>query len=81
MIRILFFASLRERLKCESIEVDYESGLTLFDLKDTLMQKDEIWHSALSGNLLSAVEQEMVVENTKLTDGMEVAFFPPVTGG
>lgn len=81
MIRILFFASLRERLNCDSIEVDYEIGLTLFDLKDTLMQKDEIWHSALSGNLLAAVEQEMVIENTKLTDGMEVAFFPPVTGG
>ena len=81
MIKVLFFASLRDRLNCDFVEVDFQKGLTLFQIKEILKRKNKLWRFAMSENLLSSVEQEMVVGDYELSDGMEVAFFPPVTGG
>ncbi len=81
MIKILFFASLRDKLDCDSLELDYHQGMTLGDIKSLLKQTDESWLAALSGSVLAAVNQEMVADDFAVSDQSEVAFFPPVTGG
>lgn len=81
MINVVLFASVREKAGCESVEVNHTQGLTVAGLKQQLMEKSVSWQQALSGKVLTAVNQKMVDESVLLTDHCEVAFFPPVTGG
>lgn len=80
MIKVLFFANLKETLGCERLEVDGLS--TVAELRAKLGERSEQWASVLScGSTLVAVNQAMANEQTAINDGDEVAFFPPVTGG
>ena len=84
MIRVLFFASLREALGTAALEVAHSSELaTLADLQAHLVAThDGHWAEALGAdNVVRAVNQEVAALDTALCDGDEVAFFPPVTGG
>ncbi len=81
MINVLFFASLRERLGCESLTLDYQPEMKLDDIKNQLMAKGDNWQNVLSGNVLAAIDQEMVQGDAEIHDNAEIAFFPPVTGG
>ena len=81
MIKVLFFAQLREELGCESIDLAEQSSLTVGKVKEILANKDERWGKAFAGNLLAAVNQEMQTDEALIKDNDEVAFFPPVTGG
>lgn len=81
-MKVLFFASLKERLKCAELELDASNINSVSELRDTLVSKGALWADALSSpNLLVAVNQEMSNPNTPISDADEVAFFPPVTGG
>ena len=82
MIKILFFAQLRERLDCDAMTFDLNSTVTTGWLRRQLAEQGELWRDCLQqGNLLMAVNQTLVDENAVVHDGDEVAFFPPVTGG
>ncbi len=88
MIRILYFARLRERLGCDGEDLALAAaGLapirTVADLLEQLRGRGGIWAEALAENerLMSAVNQELAKSETSIRDGDEVAFFPPVTGG
>lgn len=75
-IQVRFFASLRERLGRAEAEIDADSVVTVAD----------VWTQvaggvAPPGNLLAAVNHEHVESDHPVSDGDEVAFFPPVTGG
>lgn len=49
---------------------------------NTSAAQSDRWALALEdGKLLAAVNQTLVSFDHSLTDGDEVAFFPPVTGG
>lgn len=81
MIKVLFFAQVRELVGCDelSLPCDYVSADVL---RAALSERDDKWALALeSGKLLVAVNQTLVPLDTPLHDGDEVAFFPPVTGG
>jgi molybdopterin synthase sulfur carrier subunit len=82
MIKIVFFAALREQLDCSELTVSSENITTVADLKLQLANKNEQWHT-LFGNtsLLNAVNHELVDSEYVIKSGDEVAFFPPVTGG
>lgn len=82
MIKVVFFAALREQLDCSELTVSCENITTIADLKLQLASKNEQWQT-LFGNtsLLSAVNHELVDNEQIITSGDEVAFFPPVTGG
>lgn len=81
MINVLFFAQVRELVGCDSLQLDaaYDN---VEQLRRGLAAKSDRWALALeSGKLLAAVNQTLVSFDHPLTDGDEIAFFPPVTGG
>jgi molybdopterin synthase sulfur carrier subunit len=84
MIKILFFARIREELDCPELEVTWSEPLAELDaLQEHLItQGGDAWRSVLTQkNIIRAVNQSVVEGNPSLRDGDEVAFFPPVTGG
>lgn len=83
MIKILYFASLREKLGTSGESLDLPAGVAdVGGLLAALAARGGEWASlAAVKNLKSAVNQEMARATTPVQDGDEVAFFPPVTGG
>lgn len=83
MLEILFFASVRERLDCAALAVEWQVGMDLDQLQEQLVATNGgVWHEVLGqDNMIRAVNQAVVADNCTLADGDEVAFFPPVTGG
>jgi molybdopterin synthase sulfur carrier subunit len=83
MIKILYFASLRETLDTSSEQLDLNSISNVGQLVQHLTARDDAWKQALTSDqaVLVAVNQQMAEDDTLLKDGDEVAFFPPVTGG
>lgn len=82
MITVRFFASLREQLDTEQLEVAGSAAATVADLQQHLSGRDQRWQAALGNpRILAAVNQAMAKPSTPLKAGDEVAFFPPVTGG
>ncbi|MBP7079797.1 MAG: molybdopterin converting factor subunit 1 [Rhodocyclaceae bacterium] len=80
---VLFFAGLREAVGTSSFSFDLPPEVnTVGALREHLAAGSDRW-SALTRttNLRAAVNQLMVDMNAAVTDGDEVAFFPPVTGG
>ncbi|MCB1774706.1 MAG: molybdopterin converting factor subunit 1 [Gammaproteobacteria bacterium] len=82
MIRILYFASLRERLGSDGETVSDAPG-SVAALRAALAARGGDWQQAFAGDqrVLVAVNQEMADDASLLKDGDEVGFFPPVTGG
>jgi sulfur-carrier protein len=75
-INVQFFASLREQVGHSQASLDYSQGLTVAT----------VWQHTSSGiampdNTLCAINMEYVKPDATVSDGDEVAFFPPVTGG
>lgn len=83
MIRIHYFASLREQLQTESEQIEWNENLTTVEsLKTYLSQRGDKWEKLLHNHTtLTAVNQHMANNDTPLKVGDEIAFFPPVTGG
>jgi len=75
-IKVLFFASLRERLGRGDVQLDASSPLSIA----------EVWQQAsgeicLPANVLVSINQTYADATAQVQPGDEVAFFPPVTGG
>ncbi|WP_456415790.1 molybdopterin converting factor subunit 1 [Thiolapillus sp.] len=84
MIRVLYFASLRDRLGSSGEELELsENTRDITALKALLAQRGERWAAVFAEDelLLAAVNQEMAQADTPINDGDEIGFFPPVTGG
>ncbi len=81
MIKVLFFAQTRELVGVDEIEVAAEFD-TVEHLRAHLATQEGKWDLALEpGKLLAAINQSIVPLEHSVSDGDEVAFFPPVTGG
>lgn len=84
MIRVLFFASVRDRLGVASLDVPAaDAGANLLALRAALAARGGVWADVFADNdrLLAAINQQTVSMESTIDDGDEVAFFPPVTGG
>ena len=83
MIKILYFASLREKLGTSGESLALPAGVNdVGGVLATLAARGGEWASLASvKNLKSAVNQDMARHESPVKDGDEVAFFPPVTGG
>lgn len=84
MIKVLYFASIRERLDCseEDIELSPQNN-TIAGLKTTLSERGAIWSDVFDEDkqLFSSVNQVIAKNKQRIEDNDEVAFFPQVTGG
>ena len=84
-INILFFASLRELFDKERLVLNIESKInTPIELIEYLARHDEgPWVNLLQRktNVRVAVNQSIKDWNSNITDGDELAFLPPITGG
>lgn len=82
MIRILYFASLRERLGLGHESLDH-CPASVGALRAELAARGGVWAEVFGAAqpVLAAVNQEMAGAEQGLGDGDEVGFFPPVTGG
>ena len=82
MIKVLFFAKLREALDCSECSVALQET-TVAALRERLMDEGgDVWRQALSApNVLCAVNQQIAKNMQTVVAGDEVAFYPPVTGG
>lgn len=82
MIKVLFFAKVRDQLGTSELQVPYNDEMDLQKLLLILQQRGDIWQRTLTQkSILVAVNQVMTQFEKPLNDGDEVAFFPPVTGG
>lgn len=82
MIKVLFFAGLREALGCAEFEMTLDRPQSVSAIKKSLGEKLAGAETLLNqDNILCALNQEMVKPETVVSDGDELAFFPPVTGG
>ncbi len=83
-IQLKFFASLREAVGTSEENLTLTSDIkTIGQVRDLLRQRGGVWAEALAEGraVRMACNQTMAEENTLLSEGCELAFFPPVTGG
>ncbi|MDH0301620.1 MULTISPECIES: MoaD/ThiS family protein [unclassified Pseudomonas] len=83
MIRVNYFARYRELLDCDGESLPWTPALaSLRDLRGLLVSRGGPWAQALGqANLMCARNQELCTLDEPLSDGDDIAFFPPVTGG
>jgi molybdopterin synthase sulfur carrier subunit len=81
-ITIKYFASIREAIG-QGSELRDTSAATLAALRDELLAATPAHATALARgrSVRMALNQVMSDEAAALSEGCEVAFFPPVTGG
>lgn len=75
-ITVKFFASLREQIGKSDCSIDTDENLSVLEVWQQASQIND-----LPENTLCAINMEYVDANKPVSDGDEVAFFPPVTGG
>ena len=82
-IKVRFFAVLREKAGCDSIDVSAMPQSDLIGLLETLrvLLSDTAFDALRAPNVRIAVNREFVETECVLHDGDEVAFMPPITGG
>lgn len=80
-LRVLFFASIRERLGVERLQLPLvRDADALIDALSA--ERGAHWAEILRApNVIVAINQRVADARTLLHDGDELAFFPPVTGG
>jgi len=79
-IRILLFASLREKIGQSSFEFEAEDGITVWELRQQLLRAYPVMAEILP-NALAAVNQQFTFDPEVIPPDADVAFFPPVSGG
>lgn len=81
-VMVKYFASIREAIGQGSELVETSAG-SLLALRDELIARGDAYTESLARGraVRVALNQVMSEESVALTQGCEVAFFPPVTGG
>ncbi len=79
-VRILFFATLRDRAGVHSVNLEIPAEATIAVLKRQLAEQYPALKD-LVGRSIFAVNREYVFDPVIIPDGAEIALFPPVSGG
>jgi len=79
---IKYFASLRETLGLEQEKIDFVEGDSIRDIQLMLSSRSPDWSkNIMDSELIVSLNQEVVDLSELVSNGDEIAFFPPVTGG
>jgi molybdopterin synthase catalytic subunit len=79
-VRLLFFATFREKAGAKEAQMDLPEGATVADFKRLLGER----YPALAegaATVLVAVNKEYAFDEEAIPEGAEIALFPPVSGG
>jgi molybdopterin converting factor subunit 1 len=79
-IKVLFFATLRERSGEKSVEMDIPADTTVQGLKDLLVASYPGLRETMDSVVVS-VNREFAFDEFLVPANAEVALFPPVSGG
>lgn len=84
MLRIKFFAAIREKIGRSALDIDAVPHVT--NVASLVEHLDEAVMPGcaavlLADNTLIAVNRSVVSLTASVADGDEIAFYPPVTGG
>jgi molybdopterin synthase sulfur carrier subunit len=82
-MRLVYFASLRERIGKSEEELDLPDSLhTIGELIDWLAARDEFYAAAFAkGIARAAIDKKHAKPEALIAGAREIAFFPPMTGG
>ncbi len=79
-VKLLFFATLRDRAGTRTAELDVPSGTTVRGLKDAVAAQYPSLQQSVE-HVLVAINREYAQDEAVVPEGAEVARFPPVSGG
>lgn len=79
-VKLLFFATLRDRAGTRSVELDVPPDLTVEGLKDRLSIDYPNLKEAMS-SVLTTINREYAFDDAVIPQDAELAMFPPVSGG
>jgi molybdopterin converting factor subunit 1 len=80
MVKILFFATLKDKAGTRQTELDLPPGTTIAQLKTMIAER----FPGLNGMLdhcLASINHHYRSDDNEIPADAEVAFFPPVSGG
>lgn len=78
MIKVLFFAHLRDAVGAEVLTLDGFAGKTVAELKADLAAQYSLPRME---TVMTAINEEFAAGDEVISDGDVVAFIPPVSGG
>ena len=79
-VKLLFFATLRDRAGTKSLEMDIPSELTVQGLKDKISLEYPNLKESMKSVLIT-INREYAFDEALIPQSAEVAMFPPVSGG
>ena len=79
-VKLLFFATIRDRAGTKSMELDVSDDLTIQGLKEKLSADYPNLKESLKSVLIT-INREYAFDEAVIPQNAEVAMFPPVSGG
>lgn len=79
-VKLLFFATLRDRAGTKSMELDIPADLTIQGLKDKISNEYPSLKQSMSSVLIT-INREYAFDEAVIPLNAELAMFPPVSGG
>ena len=79
-VKLLFFATLRDRAGARSMELDIPADLTVEGLKEKISNEYPKLKDSMSSVLIT-INREYAFDEAVIPENAELAMFPPVSGG
>jgi molybdopterin converting factor subunit 1 len=79
-VKILFFATLRDRAGTKSAELDIPAELTVQGFKKMISEEYPGLKESMS-SVLTTINREYAFDEAIIPENAELAMFPPVSGG
>jgi molybdopterin converting factor subunit 1 len=79
-VKLLFFATLRDRAGTKSMDLEIPADLTVQGLKDKLSAEYPKLKESMSSVLIT-INREYAFDDAIIPQNAELAMFPPVSGG
>lgn len=79
-IKLLFFATIRDRAGMKSLEMDIPSDMTILHLKEKISADFPNLKESMKSVLIT-INREYAFDEAVVPANAEIALFPPVSGG